>query len=142
MADKKKVSPKRAKRVRLGAPAVVKVIERNIPAEQLRAPAGTFTDDPSEDADGKSEVVVHRKRVSVKTYWMVNPAGTVHMLPREQAIGRLRQSKGWRMATKAEIAEYKARKGHQVFDDPIAPRWAEEVAADADFAIEDQAPAE
>jgi hypothetical protein len=59
-----------------------------------------------------------------KVYYIVNPAGAVHVVTREHARSRLRQV-GYRMATKEEVAAYKKAKV-QVHDQPIAEPWSPE----------------
>jgi hypothetical protein len=119
MTDKAK-----AKAPRLKKAASERVpLERAVTAEQLRTTEGHFTDDVSKDADGKTEAVTHRVKGSVKVYYVVNPGGAVHDVTEARARELLKES-GWRIATTAEIAELKKRKGHQVADDPIAEPFA------------------
>ena len=118
------VDPKK-KRVRLPKAQGKVKLDKAVPAAQLRTKKGTFTDEPSKDADGASEVVVHRVRTAVPVHYLVNPGGAVHELTKEDAQQRLGTGKGWRMATKEEIAKYKAAAA-QLYDAPIAPRWTPE----------------
>ena len=54
-----------------------------------------------------------------RVYYIVNPAGAVHMVDREHAAWRLADPR-FRVATDAEIAQLSAQGGNQVFDQPIA----------------------
>jgi hypothetical protein len=58
-----------------------------------------------------------------KSYYLVNPHGTIHVLPDTLARDRLKIA-GWRMATKEEIAKLFKQKGYQVSRKPIAPKWS------------------
>lgn len=60
-----------------------------------------------------------------KSYYLVNPSGTIHNLPETLARIRLQQV-GWRMATKEEIATLFKRKGLQTIKSRIAPKWSPE----------------
>jgi len=60
-----------------------------------------------------------------KSYYLVNPSGTVHNLPETLARERLRQP-GWRMATEREIATLFKRKGVQNTKSRIVPKWSPE----------------
>ena len=56
---------------------------------------------------------------SKKRYFIVNPSGCLHEVTKELAAEKL-ATIGYRMATKAEIAKYKTKKGKQtVRDTPI-----------------------
>lgn len=63
-----------------------------------------------------------------KTYYIVNPAGAIHAVDYEHARWRL-QSVGWRSATAEEVAEYRARGGNQVHNNPICAPWTPEPVA-------------
>ncbi|GEM_PF-3038356 len=84
------------------------------------------TDGISADEAAVAGAALAQRRDEAKAYYIVNPAGCVHGVTREHARRRLALGRGWRMATEAEIAELKRRKGHQEFDNPIAPRWSPE----------------
>ena len=60
-----------------------------------------------------------------KSFYLVNPGGTVHNMPETLARIRLQQV-GWRMATKEEIATLFRRKGLQTTKSRIAPKWSPE----------------
>ena len=60
-----------------------------------------------------------------KSYYLVNPSGTVHNMPATLAKDRLKEV-GWRMATKDEIATLFRRKGLQTTKSRIAPKWSPE----------------
>lgn len=81
---------------------------------------------PEKDAPLKPR---RRQRQIEKGYWIVNPAGCLHLVSREHASQRLRQA-GYRLATKEEIAELQACGGLQEHDNPIVPRWAPTPDAD------------
>lgn len=55
-------------------------------------------------------------------YFIVNPAGAVHEVTKDEATWRLSQQ-GYRAATKGEVAELFARGGNQTADDPICNSW-------------------
>lgn len=58
-----------------------------------------------------------------KSYYLVNPSGTVHVVP--DTLARIRLGTvGWRLATKDEIALYIRMKGVQNMKHRIAPRWS------------------
>lgn len=59
-----------------------------------------------------------------KAYYIVNPAGAVHVVTYEHAKDRLRQV-GYRLATEAEIAVY-SETNVQRHDRPIARPWSPE----------------
>ncbi len=98
-------------------------IEKHVTAEELRDKKGAFTNDVTADADGKTEVVTHHVKTTQKVFYLVNPGGAIHEVTEQHARQRLALGRGWRVATKEQIAEYKRRGKHQTFDDPIAPRW-------------------
>lgn len=60
-----------------------------------------------------------------KSYYLVNPSGTIHTVPESLARVRLQQV-GWRMATKDEIATLFRRKGLQTTKSRITPKWSPE----------------
>ena len=60
-----------------------------------------------------------------KSYYLVNPSGTIHMVPETLARVRL-QEVGWRMATKDEISTLFRRKGLQTTKSRIAKPWSPE----------------
>ena len=63
-----------------------------------------------------------------RTYFLVNPSGTIHAVDYEHAKWRL-ASPGWRSATADEVAKLNKAGGNQVHDKPIAPRWTAEPEA-------------
>jgi len=67
-----------------------------------------------------------------KVYYIVNPAGAVHVVPRGIAAERLKQ-RGFRMATPAEIAAYEKAGGNQRFDKPLAEPWSPEPEDEVDL---------
>lgn len=68
-----------------------------------------------------------------RRYFIVNPAGCIHEVDREHAHNRLKYFVGWRMATKAEVAELNTERrgpngarlapGEQRADAPICTPW-------------------
>ena len=71
-----------------------------------------------------------------RRYFIVNPAGAIHEVDRAHATWRLGQA-GWRLATKAEVAElYSARgplkPGEQRADRPICEPWSPDPDAQID----------
>lgn len=58
-------------------------------------------------------------------YFIVNPAGAIHEVNREQARERLQQI-GYRKATKAEVDQLEAAGGRQVWDQPLCQPWSPE----------------
>lgn len=55
-------------------------------------------------------------------FYMVNPAGAIHVVTRDHAYERMRTHVGFRLATDDEIEQYsESRK--QVWDQPIAEAW-------------------
>lgn len=60
-----------------------------------------------------------------KSYYLVNPAGAIHILPHTLATQRLKTA-GWRLATKEEIGLYIKAKGRQSTKHMIAKRWSPE----------------
>lgn len=58
-----------------------------------------------------------------KAYYLVNPAGTIHVMPDTLARDRLKIA-GWRMATKDEIAKLFKQNGYQTSKKSIVPKWA------------------
>lgn len=67
-----------------------------------------------------------------KSYYLVNPSGTVHNLPETLARERLRIA-GWRMATKKEIAALFKRRGIQNTKSRIVPKWEPEALEDQEL---------
>jgi len=51
--------------------------------------------------------------------WMVNPGGAIHLMTKDAAAQRLKHEKGWRPATKDEVAKYEKAKGKQLADKPL-----------------------
>jgi len=67
-------------------------------------------------------------------YYIVNPAGTIHVVTYDHAKNRLRQV-GYRLATDEEIAVYEET--HiQRFDRPIARPWSPEPEPEPELAAE------
>lgn len=58
-----------------------------------------------------------------KTYYIVNPKGTIHSVDRAHAAWRLR-TVGWRMATPEEVQLLRDAGGEQRADSPIATPWS------------------
>lgn len=67
-----------------------------------------------------------------KSFYLVNPSGTVHNLPETLARERLRLP-GWRMATKEEITILFKRKGVQNTKSRIAEPWSPEPPAEQEL---------
>jgi len=57
--------------------------------------------------------------------WMVNPSGAIHLMKKTDAQLRLKWSKGWRVATQAEVGKYEKAKGKQEADKPLCPRYVD-----------------
>lgn len=70
--------------------------------------------------------------------WMVNPAGAIHLMKKRDAESRLRWSRGWRPATKDEVALYEAAKGKQEADKPLCKPY---VALPTEIVLPDEPPA-
>ncbi|MBN1991352.1 MAG: hypothetical protein JW953_01515 [Anaerolineae bacterium] len=62
---------------------------------------------------------------SDKKYYLVNPSGTIHVVTREHAETRLKQT-GYRLATKTEIAAYEKTK-IQSLKTRLAKPWKPEL---------------
>lgn len=84
--------------------------------------------------DNKAKKAAPKKaQPAEKTYYIVNPQGTIHSCTREHARERLRQGRGWRMATPEEIQALHAAGGYQRWDRPIAQPWAPEPDAEPEL---------
>lgn len=68
-----------------------------------------------------------------RRYFIVNPAGAIHEVSVDLARERLQQAKGYRMATKDEIALLEAAGGNQRADSPLCPRWTDDPDAAIDL---------
>ena len=55
----------------------------------------------------KTQPAEHGKAEAERAYYIVNPAGAVHVVTREHARERLKADARWRLATDAEIAAYR-----------------------------------
>jgi hypothetical protein len=60
-----------------------------------------------------------------KSYFIVNPSGTIHEVNREHAKSRLSQV-GYRMASPEEIKAYQDANGNQKAGRPLAKPWSPE----------------
>lgn len=85
----------------------------------MAAKPTTETQAPPETPPAKAT----KQQGSDGAYYIVNPAGAIHSVSRAHAFDRLKSSPGWRMATEAEITQYKGQKT-QVADSPIAAPWS------------------
>jgi hypothetical protein len=100
--------------------------------------------------------------MSEKGYYIINPKGIMHVVPREIAAARLRNNPGYRAATKAQIEQYEAarkkandaiekamaegktgrglpKKFTQTAENPMFEAWTPE-PPDQDFALPEQEP--
>lgn len=78
-------------------------------------------EDAAEACEPDERKRVARVRRDV-TLYIVNPRGAIHECDRAHALARLRQL-GWRVATAAEAAAYRAAGGAQRFDRPLTRPW-------------------
>jgi len=60
-----------------------------------------------------------------KTYYLVNPAGAIHVVSKEHARARLKQP-GFRLAEKEEIQKLQEQGFNQTWDHPICKKWTSE----------------
>lgn len=79
-------------------------------------------------ASTKTNALRDAKPEAPKIYYIVNPAGAIHVVDYEHARWRL-QFAGWRSATAEEVAEYRERGGNQVHNAPICQPWTPEPVA-------------
>jgi len=84
----------------------------------------TKTEGPTEEPTRATAKAKSKYQGKKDIFFLVNPAGAVHDVIREQARGWLSKV-GWRLATDEEIEKYKIRPT-QRFDDPIAKPWTPE----------------